>query len=52
MKCTVECTLLSICSDNLLTMHLVIRRQALAKAFVKKMHSVKAYVMPYHIVTL
>ena len=32
-------------------MHLVIRRQAQAKASVR-MHSVRAYVMPYHIVTL
>jgi len=49
--CTVEYTLLSICSENVLTMHLVIRRQAQARASVR-MHSVRAYVMPYHTVTL
>ena len=49
--CTVEYTLLSICSENVLTMHLVIRRQAQARASVR-MHSVRAYVMPYHIVNL
>ena len=48
---TVEYTLLNICSENVLTMHLVIRRQAQARASVR-MHSVRAYVMPYHIVTL
>ena len=48
---TVEYTLLSICSENVLTMHLVIRRQAQARASVR-MHSVRAYVMPYHTVTL
>ena len=46
-----EYRLLSICSENVLTMHLVIRRQAQAKASVR-MHSVRAYVMPYHTVTL
>ena len=39
------------CTEHLVLAHSAIRRQAQARASVR-MHSVKAHVLPYHIVTL
>ena len=43
--------LLRECTEHLVLAHSALRRQAQARASVG-MHSVRAYVMPYHIVTL